>query len=675
MQRIPAWLKWVSDLEGRMRGKESVAAWRAERKDTAALRRVAERLARMKRSGISLSYRVPQLWVESYGCGTSVVNTDAVDFWREAVDRVLRSSREDVVAGDGGEWTRRSSAYNAFVRVATAFDHDGDGTLAILPGRPRETGTFLKTVALLPYFRSLGCSVIHLLPIASIGQDGRKGALGSPYAMRDPYELDTNLAEPLLGLGADVEFRALVEGAHRLGMRVVVEFVFRTAAKDSAWVPGHPNWFYWIRAGVGDRPAGSLDESAYGSPLFTPEELARIKEQVARGERRDLLPPHASYRGLFVPAPDESTIRREGVRYVGVSAGEVEARIPGAFADWPPDDTQPPWSDVTYLRLYDHPEFDYIAYNTVRMYDERLAAPDRAVAALWDRVAGVLPHYVREYGIDGAMIDMGHALPRELKRRIIDGTRHVRPDFAFWDEDFALRNESREEGYNAAMGNLWWTIHRPGELRAAIDGFQQSAPPLPFLSTPETHNTPRCAGRPGGTPRCRFAWVFGAFLPGVPFVHGGFELGETQPVNTGLDFTPEELASYPTQSLPLTASWAYDWTRESRVLDIVRRSLDVRGEFLELVVRTDPSSFRVLDAGTGETIAYARSDASGAVVVVGNASSAPVDARVAGLPLPDGAAVDRLGERVCDVRSGVLAAGLAPWECLVLTRHEEDVAR
>jgi len=319
------------------------------------------------------------------------VETDAVDFWREAVARVLRSPREDCPEGEAGEWTRRSIVYNAFVRSAAAFDHDGDGALAQTPGRPRETGTFLKAIALLPYLRSLGCNVVHLLPIASIGLDGRKGSLGSPYAIRDPYSLDETLSEPLLGLGVDLEFRAFVEAAHRLGIRVVVEFVFRTAAKDSAWVPQHPDWFYWIRSEVGDRPPGSADESLYGSPVFSAGELARIKEQVANGSFCDLPPPHAEYRGLFVPAPVGEGVRTDGVRFLGMTGDRREARVPGAFADGPPDDTQPPWSDVTYLRLYGHSEFDYIAYNTVRMYDVRLATPELAVPALWDRIAGILP--------------------------------------------------------------------------------------------------------------------------------------------------------------------------------------------------------------------------------------------------------------------------------------------
>jgi len=446
--------------------------------------------------------------------------------------------------------------------------------------------------------------------------------------------------------------------------------VFRTAAKDSAWVPEHPDWFYWIRSEVGDRPPGSTDESLYGSPVFSAGELACIKEQVAGGSFCDLPPPHAEYRGLFMPAPAGDGIRKDGLRFLGMTGDCREARVPGAFADWPPDDTQPPWSDVTYLRIYQHLEFDYIAYNTVRMYDVRLATPERAVPALWDRIVGILPHYVREYGIDGAMIDMGHALPRELKRRIIDETRRARADFAFWDEDFSLRDDSRKEGYNAAIGSYWWTVHRPDQLRSGVlSELARTRIPLPFFATPETHNTPRCAARPGGIARSQFAWVFGCFLPAVPFVHGGFELGETQPVNTGLDFSAGELAQYPVDELPLYAPWAYDWSRESRALEAVRRSVDVRGEFLDLVTAQDPASFSPADIGSGDVVGYVRADASDAVAVVGNASAQRATARVECLPFPDGPAIDRLSGRPCEIRDGILQVELAPWECLVLTRR------
>ncbi len=653
-----------------MRGSEPEIVGSNRARETAALRRIAERLGRMKRSGVALPYRVPQLWAEPHGWGRGIVQTDAVDFWREAVDRVLRAPREDSPQGAGGEWTREAVVYNAFLRTASAFDHDEDGVLQTGPGRPRETGSLLKTIALLPYIRSLGCNVLHLLPIASIGKDGRKGPLGSPYAIRDPYSLDGTLAEPLLGLGPDVELRALVEAAHRLGMRVVVEFVFRTAARDAAWAIEHPDWFYWIRADVEDRPPGSADESRYGSPVFAGAELDDIKARVGRGDFGALPPPHAAYRDLFVSAPEAGSVRLVGDRLMGRTQQGTEVRVPGAFSDWPPDDTQPPWSDVTYLRLYARPEFDYIAYNTVRMYDARLASPDFAVTALWDRVAGVLPHYVKEFGIDGAMIDMGHALPRELKRRIIDQARTARSDFAFWDEDFALRPESRSEGYNAAVGNLWWAVHRPSELREAIRGWSRVPPPLPFFATPETHNTPRCAARPGGAVRARLAWVIGCFLPAVPFVHGGFELGETQPVNTGLDFAPSDLARYPTDTLPLTSPSAFDWGREFRALDVVRQSLAVRREAADLVTSDDAGSLVVLDVEDPAVLAYTRQDAGRGLVVFGNASGGAVTARIEGLPLPDGVWIDRLSERAWPVERGTTYGEIGPWECCVLAQLE-----
>ena len=170
--------------------------------------------------------------------------------------------------------------------------------------------------------------------------------------------------------------------------------------------------------------------------------------------------------------------------------------------------------------------------------------------------------------------------------------------------------------------------------------------------------------------RSEFAWVFGCFLPAVPFVHGGFELGETQPVNTGLDFTAGELARYPADELPLYAPWAYDWSRESRALDAIRRSLDVRSEFFDLVTVQDPASFSLAHASPGDVVGYVRADAGDAVAVVGNSSGQRATARVERLPFPDGLAIDRMNGRPCEIRDGILHVDLAPWECLVLTRRD-----
>jgi hypothetical protein len=144
-----------------------------------------------------------------------------------------------------------------------------------------------------------------------------------------------------------------------------------------------------------------------------------------------LVPPHKIYRDFFTSPPVPELVVKEDGKYIGALPDQTRVKIPGAFADWPPDDNQPPWGDVTYLRMYDHPDFNYIAYNTIRMYDSRLATPQHENRPLWERVVGIIPYYQREFHIDGVMIDMGHALPMALKSEMVKTARTIDPNFAF----------------------------------------------------------------------------------------------------------------------------------------------------------------------------------------------------------------------------------------------------
>jgi len=364
-------------------------------------------------------------------------------YYLDVVNRIKRSVPPRKARPSGGEWTRNAVIYNMFIRTTAAFDHDGNGCLDLPLNSEglRETGTFLKAIAMLPYVKRLGVDTVHLLPITAIGHDGNKGTLGSPYAIRNPYELDENLSEPALGLDVKTEFKAFVEAAHRLGLRVVVEFVFRTAAKDSDWVKEHPEWMYWILEEVQTRHPQELDEGKYGSPIFSREELERIHHDVNARKMDALLPPHERYRAFFTVPPSADAVRAEEGAYIGTLTDGRRVKMPGAFADWPPDDNQPPWGDVTYLRFYTHPDFNYIAYNTIRMYDTRLTAERYINRPLWDRIVGIIPYYQREFRIDGVMIDMGHALPMALKAEIVEKARVINSDFAFWDENFSVAQQ------------------------------------------------------------------------------------------------------------------------------------------------------------------------------------------------------------------------------------------
>ncbi len=85
--------------------------------------------------------------------------------------------------------------------------------------------------------RSLGVDVIWLLPIHPTGLSARKGALGSPYAIRDYRAVNPEFGTP-------EEFQALVDDIHALGMKCIIDVVYNHTSPDSVLAHDHPEWFY-----------------------------------------------------------------------------------------------------------------------------------------------------------------------------------------------------------------------------------------------------------------------------------------------------------------------------------------------------------------------------------------------------------------------------------------------
>jgi glycosidase len=539
-----------------------------------------------------------------------------------------RSLNGQISGGNGGNWITREVIYNLFVRLSTAYDHDEDGTIGggkdptLNSSGIRETGTFLKAIALLGHIKRLGATTIHLLPVTAIGKDGNKGVLGSPYAIRDPYKLDPAQADPLLDMTVEDQCKAFIEACHMLGIRVICEFVFRTAAKDSDWIQEHPEWFYWIDDRIEDRKCGEarLDvaKKQYGNPIFEDGTLALIKRKVDRNEFTDLPAPPEEFRGFFTLPPEPAEVRKDQYgRYRALTVNPVNgekltARIPGAFADWPPDDNQPPWGDVTYLRMYNdetpsQPHFNYIAYNTIRMYDQALARDDLANRPLWEKISDLIPFYQHEYGIDGVMVDMGHAVPVKLMQEIVQKARSVDSDFAFLSENFAIDESSVQAGYNSVVGYAWWVEYHRDGMANLLQHVGVRGVPISFFGAVENHNTPRAAGRPGGIRYAKYAFIANTFLPrAVPFIHAGFELGESRPVNTGLDFKDEDLERFRTTPLPLFDISGYQWLNDHQMIDFVTNVLRIRRDNLDAVSPAGPESFVLLETGCPDVFAFLR---------------------------------------------------------------------
>ncbi|MGM0599961.1 MAG: alpha-amylase family glycosyl hydrolase [Candidatus Rifleibacteriota bacterium] len=591
----------------------------------------------------NLNYSVPALWVRAGNesvDGEPPIKVNPARYYLSHIEAVeenqfdsdidpLKSLNSQLPGGDGGNWITRESIYNVFVRLTAAYDHNQDGEIGgskeeitLNSQGVRETGTFLKCISMLGYIKSLGCSVIHLLPVTSIGQDGNKGELGSPYAIKNPYVLEPSLADTLIDMSVEEQFKAFVEAAHKLGIRVIAEFVFRTASKDSDWIAKNPDWFYWINKDIKDRKPGEGDEknhqTHYGNPVFSQEELKEIHHKIENGDFSALPAPSENYRSFFKTPPGKESVRKnEKGQFRGKSVSPksgktTEVKIPGAFADWPPDDNQPPWNDVTYLRMYrdekpKEPQFNYIAYNTIRMYDQNLARPELANESLWLTIEQLIPTYQRKYGIDGVMVDMGHAVPVPLMQRIINLARSIDPNFAFLSENFEITNESVEAGYNAVVGYAWWVEYEREGMYNLLEHIGERGVPLSFFGSVENHNTPRAASRYGWEKYSKYAFLVNTMLPrAIPFIHSGQELGEKLPVNTGLDFSDEQLKALKGKKLPLFDRGNYQWNGKHSMLPFIKKVLQIRNNFIDIVSNKDVKSFAKILTGHEDVICFLR---------------------------------------------------------------------
>lgn len=88
----------------------------------------------------------------------------------------------------------------------------------------------------LPRLKDLGVDVVWLMPIHPISEKNRKGTLGSYYAVRDYKAVNPEF-------GTLDELKELVNTAHNLGMKVIIDEVCNHSGCDNAWVTEHPEFY------------------------------------------------------------------------------------------------------------------------------------------------------------------------------------------------------------------------------------------------------------------------------------------------------------------------------------------------------------------------------------------------------------------------------------------------
>ena len=113
-----------------------------------------------------------------------------------------------------------------------------------------KNGTFRDVEEDLDRIRSLGTDIIWFMPIHPIGEVGRKGSIGSPYAIRDYRAVNPDM-------GTMEDFVRLTQEIHRRGMRCIIDVVYNHTSPDSVLSKEHPEWFYRDENG---KPKAKVEE-------------------------------------------------------------------------------------------------------------------------------------------------------------------------------------------------------------------------------------------------------------------------------------------------------------------------------------------------------------------------------------------------------------------------------
>ncbi len=116
------------------------------------------------------------------------------------------------------EWAKSAVLYECNVRQFSA------------------SGNFKGVQSQLPRLRDLGINVLWLMPIHPIGVERRKGSLGSPYSVRDYYAVNPDF-------GTLDDLKNLIGEAHKLGLKVILDWVPNHTSWDAVWLKQHPEFY------------------------------------------------------------------------------------------------------------------------------------------------------------------------------------------------------------------------------------------------------------------------------------------------------------------------------------------------------------------------------------------------------------------------------------------------
>ena len=180
-----------------------------------------------------------------FGQGARAQQPAPRDFSKEAA----RPSRE---------WVRDAVIYEIFPRAFSA------------------EGNFNGVTARLDALKELGVTILWLMPIHPVGQEKKKGSIGSPYAVRDYYAINPDY-------GTKEDLKRLVAEAHRRGQKVIIDIVANHTSWDNVLMKERPDFYTRDASGKIIPPVPDWADVAdldYGNPRLRDYMIEMLKHWV-----------------------------------------------------------------------------------------------------------------------------------------------------------------------------------------------------------------------------------------------------------------------------------------------------------------------------------------------------------------------------------------------------------
>ena len=175
-------------------------------------------------------------------------------------------------------------------------------------------GTFGAFLKHLPRLKDMGIKILWFMPVTPISILGRLGSLGSYYAVKNYTETNPEF-------GTLDDFKNLVNEAHKLDFKVIIDWVANHSGNDNIWINEYPEFYCYDTNHQIIHPDGWADVSKlnYDIPELRTTMIDAMKFWIEEcnidGYRCDMA--HLVPLDFWVQAKKELSQRKEDIFWLG----------------------------------------------------------------------------------------------------------------------------------------------------------------------------------------------------------------------------------------------------------------------------------------------------------------------------------------------------------------------